>query len=303
MTAQYEGYLFVYFKGEFHPDGEQIYLALSVGNDPLHWQELNGGQPVLFSTLGEQGVRDPFIVRSSSGDGFYLVATDLKIYGNGDWKRAKSEGSRSIMVWKSSDLVHWSEQTMVEIAPIEAGNTWAPEVLCGENGEFQVFWSSFLKDQAESHDKEPYHKVMVATTKDFSTFSKPKIYMDYGKSVIDTTIIEHNGQLYRFSKGDHVFQESGRSFNDKDFKMINDNVEERFMVKGEGPIIFKSNTEEKWYLFIDEHGLRGYLPFETDDLNSGEWNMPKMFKLPEVTRHGSVIPITKAEYERLLNFY
>lgn len=55
------GYLFVHFIGEKYPEGEQIYF--SVSEDGLHWQDLNGGQPVLRSPLGELGVRDPFMVR------------------------------------------------------------------------------------------------------------------------------------------------------------------------------------------------------------------------------------------------
>ena len=82
---KYAGYLFTYFTGEGTADGEQIYYALSKGNDPLHWRELNGGKPVLTSTLGEKGLRDPFIIRSPEGDKFYQIATDLRIYGNGDW--------------------------------------------------------------------------------------------------------------------------------------------------------------------------------------------------------------------------
>lgn len=48
-AEDYAGYLFSYFTGEGTEDGEQVYFALSVGNDPLHWQELNGGKPVLTS--------------------------------------------------------------------------------------------------------------------------------------------------------------------------------------------------------------------------------------------------------------
>lgn len=59
-----KGYMFSYFTGEGTADGEQLYSALSKGNDPLHWRELNGGKPVLTSTLGEKGLRDPFIIRS-----------------------------------------------------------------------------------------------------------------------------------------------------------------------------------------------------------------------------------------------
>ena len=51
------GYLFVYFAGESHPDGEQVHLALSVGDDPLHYVDLNGNRPVLTWTGGRGGVR------------------------------------------------------------------------------------------------------------------------------------------------------------------------------------------------------------------------------------------------------
>jgi hypothetical protein len=45
-----------------------------------------------------------------------LAGTDLKAHGGeGDWSRAVNEGSRSILIWESQDLigdgkfVHWSE--------------------------------------------------------------------------------------------------------------------------------------------------------------------------------------------------
>ena len=49
MTT-YVGYLYAHFKRE-SADGEQIYFALSDGNDPLHFDDLNGGQPVLYSAF------------------------------------------------------------------------------------------------------------------------------------------------------------------------------------------------------------------------------------------------------------
>ena len=113
--ADYTGYFFTYFTGEGTPTGEQIYGALSDGNDPLSFTELNStatgsAAPILTSDQGEQGVRDPFLIRSPEGDRFFLIATDLKINGNGDWNRAQRHGSLSIMVWESDDLVNWSEE-------------------------------------------------------------------------------------------------------------------------------------------------------------------------------------------------
>src|SRR5438067_5181918 len=141
----YAGYLFVYFTGEGTADGEQIHMALSRGNDPLAWDELNGGKPVLTSALGEQGVRDPFIMRSARGDKFYLLATDLKIYQGKGWDYEPRHGSRSLMVWESPDLVHWSAERSVDVAPPTAGNTWAPEAHWdAKTGQYVVYWASKL---------------------------------------------------------------------------------------------------------------------------------------------------------------
>ncbi|MDQ8734562.1 glycoside hydrolase family 43 protein [Paenibacillus sp. LHD-38] len=299
---QYAGYLFAYFKGERYEDGEQVYFALSEGNNALSWRELNGGRPVLVSTMGEKGVRDPYIVRSPLGDSFYLVATDLRIHSNGDWNRAVTAGSRSIMIWNSSNLVDWSNQSMVELAPEGAGCTWAPEVFRDSSSDvYYLFWASMLDGSLPDTDR--YHRMMVAETKDFVTFSKPKVYMDYGYSVIDTTMIEAQGSVYRISKGQNIMLESGSSFYDPSFKLINGSVEQPYLRQGEGPIIFKSNTEDKWYAFIDEYVDRGYIPLETTDLSSGIWSLPEHYSLPASPRHGSVIPVTKLEYDRLLERY
>src|SRR3954449_6919282 len=82
----YAGYLFAYFTGEGTADGEQIYFALSQGNDPLRWRAPAAG-PALRSAVGTKGARDPFVIRSPRGDRFYLIATDLRMYGRDDWEQ------------------------------------------------------------------------------------------------------------------------------------------------------------------------------------------------------------------------
>ncbi|WP_408007739.1 immunoglobulin-like domain-containing protein [Pseudalkalibacillus sp. A8] len=312
-NEDYKGYLFSYFSGEGYANGEQIYFGLSEGNDPLHWQQLNNGEPVFTSELGEEGLRDPFIIRSPEGDKFYMIATDLKMHGSGDWGRAQTNGSRSIMVWESSDLVNWSEQRMVEVAPPEAGNTWAPEIFYDEKiGEYVIFWASKLYENEDDRSTgNSYQRMMYTTTRDFHSFSGPKVYMDYGYSIIDTTMIEHDGKIYRFMKdergntsstpnGKFIFQEVGDSVLDPDFELIREGIGKGDISQGEGPLVFKSNTEEKWYMFIDEFGGRGYVPFETTDLDSGEWTIPEDYDLPDRPRHGTVLPVTQAEYDALL---
>ncbi len=315
---KYAGYLFAYFTGEGTADGEQIRYALSRGNDPLHWRELNAGKPVLTSTIGEKGLRDPFVIRSPEGNRFFMIATDLRMYRNssGSWDQVQRHGSKSIMVWESTDLVHWTDQRLVRVSPDTAGNTWAPEAYWDESLDaYVVFWASklYAEDDPE-HTGSTYNKMLYATTKDFRTFSEPKVWNDPGYSVIDSTVVEHDGTYYRYTKDERdpsssspcskfITGEKAASLTSTRYEFVADCIGSGAMDRGEGPTVFKSNTEEKWYLFIDEYGGRGYLPFETTDLDSGRWTPSTDYQLPASPRHGTVIPVTRAEYDRLLAAY
>ena len=309
-----KGYMFSYFTGEGTADGEQLYAALSKGDDPLKWRELNDGKPVLTSTLGEKGLRDPFIIRSPEGDKFYQIATDLRIYGNGDWDASQRTGSKSIMVWESTDLVHWTNQRLVKVSPDSAGNTWAPEAFYdAQRGEYVVFWASKLYDN-DAHSGDTYNRMMYATTRDFYTFSEPKVWIDRGYSVIDSTVIAHDGTYFRLSKDERnntsstpnskfIFEEKSDSLLDLSWDAVAEGIGKGAMNAAEGPLVFKSNTEDKWYAFLDEFGGRGYIPFETTDLASGTWTPSTGYDLPAKPRHGTVLPVTQAEYDRLLRAY
>ncbi|GAA3333845.1 hypothetical protein GCM10020331_099500 [Ectobacillus funiculus] len=205
----------------------------------------------------KKGLRDPFIVRSPEGDKFYLIATDLKINGDWNWDRSQRTGSRSIMVWESTDLINWSNQRMVEVSPKEAGNTWAPEISYDETtGEYIVFWASKLYDNDE-HSGATYNKMMYSKTRDFYTFTEPKVYMDYGYSVIDTTMIKHDGKsvsfLQKMKEITRHLHQTANLFSKKLviqflillFDLIKEGIGKGSIGAGEGPTIFKSNTEEK----------------------------------------------------------
>ncbi|MFI6339964.1 family 43 glycosylhydrolase [Streptomyces sp. NPDC050535] len=319
VTKQkYAGYLFAYFTGEGTADGEQIRYALSRGNDALHWRELNAGKPVLTSTIGEKGLRDPFVIRSPKGDKFYMIATDLRMYrgSSGSWDQVQRHGSKSVMVWESTDLVNWTDQRLVKVSPDTAGNTWAPEAYWDESlGEFVVFWASKLyADDDPDHTGSTYNKMLYATTKDFRTFSEPKVWDDPGYSVIDSTVVQNKGTYYRYTKDERdpassspcskfITGEKSASLTDTSYDFVSDCIGSGSIDRGEGPTVFKSNTENKWYLFIDEYGGRGYVPFETTDLDSGDWTMSTGYQLPASPRHGTVMPVTQAEYDRLLAAY
>ncbi|GAA3697749.1 hypothetical protein GCM10022377_08330 [Zhihengliuella alba] len=315
------GYLFSYFVGEGTADGEQVYFGLSEGDDPLNYRDLNDGEPVLTSGIGEQGVRDPFIIRSPEGDKFYQIATDLKVHGSWDWDGFQRHGSHSIVVWESTDLVDWSEPRLVEVAPENAGNTWAPEAFYDEElGAYVVFWASklYAEDDPE-HTGSQHNRMMYATTQDFVTFSEPQVWIDPGHSVIDSTVIREDGVYYRFTKdersntaaspcGKFITAEKSTALRSTDYEFIADCIgrataDSAGIDRGEGPLVFKDNHAERWYMFIDEFGGRGYVPFVTDDLDSGEWRVAEDYSMPSRPRHGTVLPVTREEYHRLLAAY
>ena len=300
LSAAENSYLFVTFKGEKSPMTEQIYFALS--KDGRQWQALNGGEPVLVSTLGEKGVRDPYIFRSHDGKRFYILATDASIHLNHDWKRAQTAGSQSIVIWESTDLVNWSPPRLVRVAAPDAGCTWAPEAVHDEKtGDYLVFWAS--KNGSDQFAKQ---RIWAARTKDFQTFGAPFIYIDKPQHVIDTTIVREGNQYYRFSK-------------DEKFKAITMETSQDLMgpwrnvpgftlakMRGnEGPACYPlkpaaNGKPATWCLVLDYYSKgEGYQPFITEDLSAGEFKPGPDFSFPFRFRHGSILPVSAAESDRL----
>lgn len=317
MTAQspaFSSYLFAYFAGESSPHGEQVRFAVSEPEHPLHFTVLGGGAPLLRSSIGERGVRDPFLVRNDAIGGFHLIATDLSIFHDSDWRRATTSGSRSIVVWDSADLVHWSEPRLQEIAPENAGCAWAPEAFfVVERDEFMIVWSSPLFDPQDSERADRPHLVVLRSfTRDFRSFTEPEIYIDPGHSVIDTTFLEHAGVTYRFTKderprsavasaGKHIYQEaSPNGLLATDFHQIAEGIGSDVLEKGEGPIAVNSPDGRESFLLIDEFGGRGYIAFHSSDPSSGVWTPVAETALPPGARHGSLLPITPGEHGALL---
>lgn len=314
----YEGYMFAYFTGESTQLTEQVYFAASRGNDPLHWDELNGSAPVLTSQYGEGGVRDPFIIRSPEGDKFYLIATDLQINGGSGWGAAMRFGSKYLEIWESTDLVHWSAQRHVRVSADTAGMTWAPEATYDPAiGAYVVYWASNLYAAADvGHTGSTYPRMLYATTRDFRTFSEPRVWNDPGTGVIDSTVLADGGNYYRFTTDDRTIGSCGRDIvmerstrlravdlpdtKPRNWELVDDCIRTGIGTDWvEGPTAFKSNTEQKWYVFVDETPNRGYVPFQTDSLTNPNWSMPADYALPARPRHGTVLPVTKAELKRL----
>lgn len=216
--------------------------------------------------MGERGLRDPFIIRSPEGDRFFLLATDLQVYGEPDFFRAQERGNTALMVWESTDLVTWSDQRMIQVSSELAGNTWAPDAVWSpELGQYVVFWASNLYPTADPTGRkntDSYNRMMYATTRDFVTFAEPQVWIDVqrapGFGTIDSTVIRHQDMYYRFTKDERpdvmkVFQERSPDLLRTTTRTIGSSwdllateIGGDTLTHGEGPTVFKSNTEDRW---------------------------------------------------------
>ncbi|KAF2225621.1 glycosyl hydrolase [Elsinoe ampelina] len=319
-TTQYEAYLFAYFTGDTI-EGEKIYFAVSNGNNALDWTELNNGEPSIASTQGTLGLRDPFMIRSQDGSKAWLVATDLSIGSGTTWPESYTFGSRYLEIWESTDLVNWGEQRHVLVSPPSAGMTWAPEAYFDDTiGEYVVHWSSRTYPESDTNRTGPaYSRIWYATTADFATFSEPRLWQDEGgptRERIDSTVVrDETGTYHRFTKSiggagpggcvDIVHEKSPNlRATLQDWEVVATCIgRSNGFADIEGPDAFHTNSGDvngdKWYLFVDEFGGRGYLPLETTDINNPEWKLASSYNLPRSPRHGTVLPITKEELARL----
>lgn len=296
-------YLFAHFVGE-EKDGEQIYFAVS--RDGLHWEDLNGGRPVLYSRTGTCGVRDPFLVRHPESGMNYLIATDLRIEAGEGWAKAQESGSRDLIVWESEDLVHWGRERACTVGIPGAGCVWAPEAVYDAGKRvFLVFFAS--KVRAEG-DTEGRHRIYAAYTKDFRNFSETFLYFEKECDVIDATILESGGRYFRISKDEtekRLIMEEADSLLGEYTRIHSPVLDALEGVEGpEGYLLPDGKT---WCLIADRfQAAKGYLPMVTRDLGKedfrilepGEYDMGANQK-----RHGGVMGITGEEYERLVRFY
>jgi hypothetical protein len=151
-------------------------MYLSHSTDGLHWNDLNGGGMVLRSTVGTKGVRDPAFVRSPDGSKYWIIATDL-CWGCGSTVDGSiNNGSRSIVVWESTDLVTWSQPWLLNVAGAipDGRNAWAPEAIWNpETNDYVLYWATNVP-----LDGKTKHRIFYARTSDFRSITTPQIDID-----------------------------------------------------------------------------------------------------------------------------
>ncbi len=306
-------YLFVHFRERKTPDGEQVYFGLS--RDGFHWEAVNRGLPVLWSRLGEKGVRDCTIIRCQADGKYRIFATDLSLAYNFrtkyhlDWPTVSRSGSKCLAMWESADLLHWSEQRLLPLGDEDFGCLWAPDVFYDpQMQDYVLHWSS-------SHASNGFGNMGIyySRTRDFRSFTPPRLlYSKEDAGIIDSAIYIEDGKYFLFVKSDHnperilllrADQALGPYERVEEFDRSMLAIEPGLY---EGPTAFRL-ADGRWCLLLDYYGSggagQGYVPFVADSLHGGHFvRADGQFCFPYGFKHGTVIPISMEEYRAIRNF-
>ena len=269
---------------------ESLHLAYS--RDDLRWTALHDNRPVLTDIAGHTVIRDPFVGRGADG-GFHLLATG-------------GASPRDILYARSPDLIRWVEQRSLPVmAPVpEANNCWAPEFVWDpDRQEYFVFWSSSFREAGWLDSR-----IWCARTADFQEFSTPRVLFDPGYTVIDATLLSHNGTWYMAFKDERFGYEHGEHRYvkiatapalDGPYTVATGPVTPSIT---EGPSLFQiRDAPPRWALTYDYCMGNDYGASVSDDLLHWERVSDALF--PPSARHGSVFAVTKVELAAARDHY
>ncbi|MFL9832171.1 family 43 glycosylhydrolase [Flavobacterium sp. ST-87] len=288
-------YLFVYFTGNAV---EEEAVRYAISPDGYHYYHLNDNKPVIDSKLisSTGGVRDPHILRGEDGKTFYMVLTDMT--SNKGW-----DSNRAMVLLKSTDLVNW-KSSVVNIQTTFSGNenlkrVWAPQTIYdAKAGKYMIYFSM-------QHAGGPDIIYYAYANKDFTALeSEPKVlFVPKSKNAcIDGDIIEKDGVYHLFYKTET---------NTPGIKVAtttdltsgnwteNDNYLQQTKEAVEGASVFKLNHSDEYILMYDMYMKGKYQFTKTKDLEHFTV-IDNDISMDFHPRHGTILPITRAELKRLI---
>ena len=285
-------YLFSYFK-----DNGQDGLHLAYSYDGLKWTSLKNDQSFLEPKIGSKLMRDPCICIGPDGM-FHMVWTT-------GWH------DKGIGIAHSKDLIHWSEQTWLEVMSHEpdGNNCWAPEIYYdAPTKQYLIFWSTtipgrFPETDPKSGNKTSNHRVYCITTEDFETYTDPRLFYNDGFNVIDATIVKDGDTYVMFIK-----DETEEPVAKKNIRIAtSDKAEGPYGPASEpfspdwveGPTAIK--IDDYWYVYYDAYTRHRYEGARSKDLKTWE-PTTEMLEFPKgiVVRHGTVFSVSQEILDELI---
>ena len=288
-------YLFAYFLGN---SPEQERLSYAVSTDGYNFKALNGGRAVWQSSVGTECLRDPYIFKGEDGL-YYLLATDMK--SSLGWN-----SNRNLLSAKSTDLVHWFDETSIEIAnkyPLMQGadRAWAPQAIYDpEKESYMIYFAARVPNRDNRTIMYyAYSKDMKKLDTDPQLLFAPK----NGNDAIDSDIINVDGKYYMYYKNEtnkriYLATADHASGPYTEIKQVSEGN-----LGVEGPNIYKLIGQDKWLMMSDAYGDGYYVMQETRDLTNFTTLSRSSYSFNFTPRHGYVIPINADQYTALINAY
>lgn len=299
-------YLFAYFTSN-STEGQQVCYAVS--DNGLDFTPLNDGRPVVMadSISVSGGVRDPHVLRGDDG-WFRMVVTDM------DWQQGKWS-NRGIVMLRSRDLIHW-EHRAVHFPARYAGRdaakadaVWAPQTIYDPDaGKYMVYFSLHSPKEGPFPADAVYY---AYANDDFTDLlgDEPQRLFTFDGPTIDTDIVrDEKGRYHVFfntwgngGTGRRQFVAESLHKPEK-WRLLPGLMQpEGMKMKSEGSSAYPLNDGSAWVLAYDCFADGVFHFCTSTDLE--HFTLVRETKTTGVftPRHGSVIPLTNAEYQQLIN--
>ena len=277
------GYLMGYSTESPNGTGDSPTLHLATSDDGLNWMPLNQNEPILVPYLGMKGLHDPFFLRKQNG-GFVVLATDQA--------DKQTVIRQDIHAWDTTDFITFSSPRLLKLHDTRM-QTLAPEAFFDtEKKQYGIIWSGGTDT----------HRIHVNYTTDFKSVGPEEVFFDPGHDVRDATLCsepDHGGYFLYYKdsanrlRGSHSPTLAPHSFDADIYAKPPGEMEIG------APVIVKSLHENRWFLYGDYGSLHAW---QTGDIGTDTWQEVNMrdYTPPPNVRHATIIPITRAEMDRVV---
>jgi len=299
-----EAYLFAHMM-----QGDYWRLYYSVSLDGLHWDMLNGGKRVCEEYRGHASL-------CKGRDGrYYLV-------GN------RGDDQPDINFWVSEDLITWKKHSdyrpdlkHAPDYPKALARIGAPKLYFdAASSEYLITWHT-THDLGKTDLPEPYwagQRTLFATSKDLLDFSQPpRKLFSWDMATIDVFIRKEGDFYYAILKDERyptLDWTTGKTIRIcRSPSLLGPYSEPGAPVSPgfrEAPTLIPSPNGQAWYLYYEQYpgvayglsvaaSLQGPW-FQAAGGERPDWDK---YRLPPKIRHGSMLPITRKEYEALVTAF
>ncbi len=300
-TPKYEAYLFAHM---LHGDYGRLYYSVSL--DGLHWTLLNGGRRVFQEYRGHADI-------CKGHDGrYYLV-------GN------RGDDRPDINFWVSTNLVAWQKYgdyipdlKHVPNYPKALPRIGAPKLFFDEaTSQYLLTWHT-THDLGKTDLPEPYwagQRTLFATSKDLRSFSDPpRKLFSWDMATIDVIVRKEGDYYYAMLKDERyptLEWTTGKTIRiSRSPALLGPYSEPGLPISPnfrEAPTLIPSPNGKAWYLYYEQYpgvayGLSVAASLEGPWFQLAGYQQPSWDKytLPPKVRHGSMLPITRKQYDLLV---